>query len=91
MTVKPTHSEFGAWFQAQFGAPIFKTKVALDRAKMDEAVLSARLEDIRTKLHNHKLYEQREQAALYAWQAARRPEPNKPHGVAKARPRARST
>lgn len=90
MTVKPTQSEFGDWFQSQFGAPVFKTKTALDRAKMDEAVLSARLEDIKTKLHNHKLYEERERAALYAWQAARRPAAAKPHGIAKARPR-RST
>lgn len=90
MTAKPTQSEFTTWFQEQFGAPTFKTKVALDRAKMEEAVLSARLEDIQRKLRDHHEYSERERAALYAWQAARRPAAAKPHGIAKARPR-RST
>lgn len=91
MTAKPTQSEFTTWFQDQFGPPVFKTKVALDRARMEEAVLEARLGDIQRKIRLHNEYALHERAALYAWQAARSPRPGKPHGIAKARPRARST
>lgn len=76
-------SAFDAWFQQQFGPPVFKDPLALEMARDEFSALDIQLGEKRRRLARHEQYEEHKRAALYAWQARG----VSPKGLAKARPR----
>ncbi len=76
-------SAFDAWFQQQFGPPVFKDPLALERAREEFSALDTQLGEKRRRLARHEQYEEHKRAALYAWQARG----VSPKGIAKAKPR----
>lgn len=67
---KKPNSEFREWFEAQFGKPIFSAKM-LNAALKKQKALSNELYALEKKINQHADYRHFEQAALYAWNAAR--------------------
>jgi len=62
-------SEFDKWFTAQFGPPTFKTPEEARRAKEELVSMRMKLDALEREMAQHDLYQARETAALYAWQA----------------------